>query len=81
MKRRDLLKAMGSTVLVFAETSGEGSQRRQDPASGTNQGGVAMGFYNMAAGDAAYLRDLAQRYALADNYHQPIMGGTGALRR
>jgi phospholipase C len=61
-----------------AETSGEGSQRREDPASGTNQGGVAMGYYNMAAGDAAYLRDLARRYALADNYHQPIMGGTGA---
>jgi phospholipase C len=32
----------------------------------------------MAAGDAPYLRQLAERYALADNYHQPIMGGTGA---
>jgi acid phosphatase len=58
-------------------TSGE-SGRRGDPSLGTNQGGVAMGFYNMAAGDAAYLRQLAERYALADNYHQPIMGGTGA---
>jgi phospholipase C len=59
-------------------TSGEGSQKRDDPTSGTNQGGVAMGFYNMAAGDAPYLRELARSYALADNYHQPIMGGTGA---
>ncbi|HEV2220269.1 MAG TPA: alkaline phosphatase family protein, partial [Casimicrobiaceae bacterium] len=59
-------------------TSGEGSQRRDDPTSGTNQGAVAMGFYNMAGGDAGYFRDLARRYALADNYHQPIMGGTGA---
>ena len=61
-----------------AETSGEGSQHRDDPRSGTNQGAVAMGFYNMAKGDAAYFRELARTYALADNYHQPIMGGTGA---
>jgi len=60
------------------ETSGEGSQKRDDPHSGTNQGGVAMGFYNMATGDAPYFRELAKSYALADNYHQPIMGGTGA---
>jgi len=59
-------------------TSGEGSQKRDDPASGTNQGGVAMGFYNMAKGDAAYFRELARNFAIADNYHQPIMGGTGA---
>jgi len=42
------------------------------------QGGVSMGFYNMATGDAAYFRSLADRYALADNYHQPILGGTTA---
>ena len=61
-----------------ANTSGEGSQKRDDPKSGTNQGAVAMGFYNMANGDAPYFRELARSYALADNYHQPIMGGTGA---
>jgi acid phosphatase len=44
----------------------------------TYQGGVAMGFYNMAAGDAPYFKGLADRYALADNYHQPVMGGTSA---
>jgi phospholipase C len=60
------------------ETSGEGSQNRADPASGTNQGAVAMGFYNMAAGDAPYFRELAASYALSDNHHQPVMGGTGA---
>jgi acid phosphatase len=59
-------------------TSGEGSRMRDDPASGTNQGGVAMGFYNMAKGDAGYLNSLARQYAIADNYHQPVMGGTGA---
>ncbi|MGH7123693.1 MAG: alkaline phosphatase family protein, partial [Stellaceae bacterium] len=61
-----------------AESSGEGSQNRNDPKSGTNQGGVAMGFYNMDKGDAPYFRELARSYALADNYHQPVMGGTGA---
>jgi hypothetical protein len=62
-----------------AETSGEGSQNRGDPASsGTNQGAVAMGFYNMAAGNAPYFRTLADSYALSDNHHQPVMGGTGA---
>jgi acid phosphatase len=61
-----------------AETSGEGSQNREDPASGTNQGAVAMGFYNMATGDASYFRQLADGYALSDNHHQPVMGGTGA---
>src|SRR5262249_15198552 len=32
----------------------------------------------MAAGDAPYFKELAKTYALADNYHQPVMGGTGA---
>ena len=64
-------------VVWAAMTSGE-TGKRGDPSLGTNQGAVAMGFYSMAAGDAPYLRQLAERYALADNYHQPIMGGTGA---
>jgi acid phosphatase len=61
-----------------AVTSGEGSRTRDDPSSDTNQGGEAMGFYSMSGGDAAYFRELARAYALADNYHQPVMGGTGA---
>jgi phospholipase C len=61
-----------------AVTSGEGSRKRDDPNSGTTLGGVAMGFYSMASGDAPYFRELARSYALADNYHQPVMGGTGA---
>jgi len=43
----------------------------------TFQGGVAMGFYNMAQGDFPYFLDLAENYAISDNYHQPVMGGTG----
>jgi Phosphoesterase family len=69
--RRDLFVWVG-------KTSGEGSQNRADPTSGTNQGAVAMGFYNVAAGDAPYFRELADNYALSDNHHQPVMGGTGA---
>src|SRR5262249_53520626 len=46
-------------VVWTAMTSGE-SGKRGDPSLGTNQGGVAMGFYNMAAGDAPYLRELAE---------------------
>jgi phospholipase C len=44
----------------------------------TYAGGEALGFYNMNTGDAAQFKDLAQRYALSDNYHQSVMGGTGA---
>jgi len=69
--RRDLF-------VWVAESSGEGSQNRNDPVSGTNQGAVAMGFYNMAMGDAPYFRELADTYASSDNHHQPVMGGTGA---
>mgnify|MGYP001248756372 CR=1 FL=1 len=42
------------------------------------EGSIAMGFYNVAEGDAPYFTQLAQKYAIGDNYHQPIMGGTGA---
>ena len=42
------------------------------------QGAVGMGYYNMAQGDAPYLKLLAERYAISDNYHQAVQGGTGA---
>jgi phospholipase C len=48
------------------------------PPGPADQGGVSMGFYNMATGDAPILRDLAQHYAISDNYHQAVQGGTGA---
>lgn len=44
----------------------------------THEGAVSMAFYNMAAGDAPYFAGLAREYALADNYHQAALGGTGA---
>jgi phospholipase C len=49
-----------------------------NPPSPADQGAVQMGFYNMARGDEPILRDLAEHYAISDNYHQAVMGGTGA---
>ena len=48
------------------------------PPAPIDQGGVQMGFYNMAQGDAPYLKSLAGDYAISDNYHQAVQGGTGA---
>jgi phospholipase C len=44
----------------------------------TGEGATAMGFYNVLQGDAPYSKQLADSYAMSDNYHQPVMGGTGA---
>ena len=61
-----------------AVTTGMGADTSGVTAQDTGQGGEVMGFVNMHGGDAGYLRSLADRYALSDNYHQSIMGGTGA---
>ena len=37
-----------------------------------------MGFYNMSQGDAPVFKFIADHYAISDNFHQGIMGGTGA---
>jgi phospholipase C len=61
-----------------AVTAGMGADTADVTATDTGQGGELMGFINMQRGDARYLRDLADRYAISDNYHQSVMGGTGA---
>lgn len=63
-----------------AETVGIGPQNGAPvPAPGnTYQGALSMGFWNMSAGDAPFLKFIADHYAISDNYHQGIMGGTGA---
>ncbi|MFZ1031029.1 MAG: alkaline phosphatase family protein [Candidatus Acidiferrales bacterium] len=43
-----------------------------------NGEGNSMAFYNMQAGDVAELKKLADEYSMSDNYHQAVMGGTGA---
>jgi len=55
-----------------------GDDNGANPPQPIFQGGLQTGFYNMAQGDAPILRLLAQNYALSDNYHQAVMGGTGA---
>jgi phospholipase C len=60
-----------------AVTVGWGFTNPPTTDQSTYQGGVAMGFYNMAQGDFPYFLDLAENYAISDNYHQPVMGGTG----
>ena len=44
----------------------------------TGEGSTALGFYNVQDGDAPYLKGLADQYAMSDNFHQSVNGGTGA---
>jgi len=39
---------------------------------------MSMSFFNMNQGDARVLRRLAEQFTLSDNFHQSVMGGTGA---
>ncbi len=48
------------------------------PAIDDNGGGNSMAFYNVQKGDVPFLKSLADKYSIGDNYHQAIMGGTGA---
>jgi phospholipase C len=43
-----------------------------------NGEGNSMAFYNMHNGDVPVLKSLADQYSMSDNYHQAVMGGTGA---
>jgi phospholipase C len=43
-----------------------------------NGGGNSMAFYNMQAGDVPVLKQLADEYSMSDNFHQSVLGGTGA---
>ncbi len=63
-------------------TFGAGSNGQAPPADlsdlTTGEGSAAMGFYNVLQGDAPYMKLLADSYAMSDNFHQSIQGGTGA---
>lgn len=72
-----------SDLFPWIETSiGAGNNGAAQPSAfnleSTGEGSISMGFYNMAQGDAPYFNFLARTYALSDNYHQAVMGGTGA---
>jgi len=60
-----------------AATTGMGGDTKNVTPANPAQGGELMGFMNMSTGDAPLFRSLAQAFALSDNYHQSVMGGTG----
>src|SRR6266404_4783483 len=48
------------------------------PLGGTpHDTGQTMAFFNMQRGDAPTTKRLANQFTMSDNYHQPVMGGTG----
>jgi phospholipase C len=47
-------------------------------ADTTGEGSTALGFYNVQKGDVPYFKSLADTYAMSDNFHQSVNGGTGA---
>ena len=55
-----------------------GDDNGANPPAPIFQGGLSMGFYNMAQGDAPIFKNIAEHYAISDNYHQAVQGGTGA---
>jgi phospholipase C len=44
----------------------------------TGEGSTALGFYNVQKGDVPYFTSIVQKYAMSDNFHQSVNGGTGA---
>jgi phospholipase C len=47
------------------------------PGGTPHDTGQTMEFFNMQNGDAPLFKSLADNYTMSDNYHQPVMGGTG----
>jgi phospholipase C len=47
------------------------------PGAAPHDTGQTMEVFNMQQGDAPVFKSLADGYTMSDNYHQPVMGGTG----
>ena len=47
------------------------------PTGAPHDTGQTMAFFNMQNGDAPFSKFLADHYTMSDNYHQPVLGGTG----
>ncbi|MBV9385329.1 MAG: hypothetical protein JOZ78_02760, partial [Chroococcidiopsidaceae cyanobacterium CP_BM_ER_R8_30] len=68
-----------NNLFPWVEVTAGDSNGNPPPAGGfTGEGAISMGFYNVNNGDVPYFKSLADNYAISDNYHQPVMGGTGA---
>ena len=61
---------------------GAGSNGAAPPAgfsnTSTGEGSTSMQYMDVTQGDAPYFNSLAQQYTMSDNFHQSVMGGTGA---
>jgi phospholipase C len=47
------------------------------PGSTPSDTGQTMAFFNVQKGDVPLFKSLADEFSISDNYHQPVMGGTG----
>jgi phospholipase C len=70
-------------VTVGAGTNGEPQPENfsieySPNATTTGEGSTALGFYNVQQGDVPYFTSLVDKYAMSDNFHQSVNGGTGA---
>ena len=70
-------------VTVGAGTNGAAQPKNfsteySPAATTTGEGSTALGFYNVQQGDVPYFKSLADKYAMSDNFHQSVDGGTGA---
>jgi phospholipase C len=70
-------------VTVGAGTNGEAqpstfSTEWAPTAVTTGEGSTSLGFYNVQQGDVPYFKSLVDTYAMSDNFHQSVNGGTGA---
>ncbi|HEX3593600.1 MAG TPA: alkaline phosphatase family protein [Polyangiaceae bacterium] len=69
----------GSLFPWVASTISTGSNGKPPPSPiPDKEGARSMGFYNVLQGDAPYFKYLADHFAMSDNFHQAIEGGTGA---
>jgi phospholipase C len=85
VEHASLLNPQGCTASLFPwveVTMGAGNngatQRAGFNDESTGEGAASMGFWNVQQGDAPYFKMLADTYAMSDNFHQSIQGGTGA---
>jgi phospholipase C len=89
--KADLSNPSGCDAGLFSwveVTEGAGANGIKQPANfnvefipgsvTTGEGSTALGFYNVQKGDVPYFKSLADHYAMSDNFHQSVNGGTGA---
>jgi phospholipase C len=72
----DLFPWVETTIGAGSDGS-SGSTNPPTSLASTGEGSTAMEFYNVQQGDAPYLKLLADKYTMSDNFHQAGQGGTG----